>query len=234
MIVAGPAAADLESRSLWCRHRIGVGMPSYEIDGVVPIVAAGAFVHPSAVLIGDVVIETDCYIGPAASIRGDFGSIVITSGSNVQDGCVLHSFPGRELLLERESHIGHGAVLHGCVIESGAMVGMNAVVMDGARVGARAFVGAGSVVRAEMVIPAEHLAVGNPVTEIRPLDAQTLRWKANGVKVYQELAKRSLTSMRETVPLTEIPADRPRLGTGREVSAPLHELRRGDGPRERT
>jgi phenylacetic acid degradation protein len=200
-------------------------MPSYEIDGVIPVVAAGAFVHPSAVLIGDVVVETDCYIGPTASLRGDFGPIIISAGSNVQDGCVLHSFPGRELLLEKESHIGHGAVLHGCVIASQAMVGMNAVVMDGARVGAQALVGAVSLVRAGMAIPAGHLAVGNPVTVTRPLDEQTLRWKANGVKVYQELAKRSLASMRETAPVAEIPVDRPRLSTGRGVSAPLHEVR---------
>ncbi|MET9486798.1 gamma carbonic anhydrase family protein [Nocardia sp. NPDC006630] len=205
-------------------------MPSYEIDGVVPVVAVGAFVHPTAVLIGDVVVETGCYIGPAASIRGDFGSIVIGAGSNVQDGCVLHSFPGRELLLESESHIGHGAVLHGCVIESGAMVGMNAVVMDGARIGARSLVGAGSVVRAETTIPSEHLAVGNPVTATTPLDEQTLQWKANGVKVYQELARRSLASMRETTPLTEIPINRPRLSTGRDVSTPLRELRRNNTP----
>jgi phenylacetic acid degradation protein len=207
-------------------------MPSYEIDGVIPVVAAGAFVHPSAVLIGDVVVETDCYIGPTASIRGDFGPIVIGAGSNVQDGCVLHSFPDRELVLEKESHIGHGAVLHGCVIASGAMVGMNAVVMDGARVGERALVGAASLVRAQMTIPAEHLAVGNPVTVTRPLDQQTLRWKANGVKVYRELAKRSLATMRETAPLAEIPIDRPRLSSGRDVSAPLHELRRTANPRE--
>ncbi|MFE3988842.1 gamma carbonic anhydrase family protein [Nocardia tengchongensis] len=85
-------------------------MPSYEIDGVIPVVAADAFVHPSAVLIGDVIVESGCYIGPTASLRGDFGSIIIGAGSNVQDGCVLHSFPGRELLLEPESHIGHDAV----------------------------------------------------------------------------------------------------------------------------
>jgi phenylacetic acid degradation protein len=207
-------------------------MTSYEIDGVIPVVAAGAFVHPSAVLIGDVVVETDCYIGPTASIRGDFGPIVVGAGSNVQDGCVLHSFPDRELVLEKESHIGHGAVLHGCVIASGAMVGMNAVVMDGARVGERALVGAASLVRAQMTIPAEHLAVGNPVTVTRPLDEQTLRWKANGVKVYRELAMRSLATMRETAPLADIPIDRPRLSSGRDVSAPLHELRRTANPRE--
>jgi phenylacetic acid degradation protein len=207
-------------------------MTSYEIDGVIPVVAAGAFVHPSAVLIGDVVVETDCYIGPTASIRGDFGPIVIGAGYDVQDGCVLHSFPDRELVLEKESHIGHGAVLHGCVIASGAMVGMNAVVMDGARVGERALVGAASLVRAQMTIRAEHLAVGNPVTVTRPLDEQTLRWKANGVKVYRELAKRSLATMRETAPLAEIPIDRPRLSSGRDVSAPLHELRRTANPRE--
>src|ERR1700730_4904632 len=127
---------------------MGQCMASYEIDGVIPVVGAGALVPPSAVLIGDVVVETDCYIGPTASIRGDFGPIVVRAGSNVQDSCVLHSFPGRELLLEGESHIGHGAVLHGCVIGSGAMVGMNAVVMDGARGGGRALGGAAGVGRA--------------------------------------------------------------------------------------
>ena len=195
---------------------------------LIALVAAGAFVHPTAVLIGDVVIETDCYIGPLASIRGDFGPIVIGAGSNVQDGCILHSFPGRELVLETESHIGHGAVLHGCVVESGAMVGMNAVVMDGARIGRRALVGAASLVRADAVIPSEHVAAGNPVTVTHPLDPQTLQWKANGLKVYQALARRSLVSQREIEPLTEVPANRPRLSTGRDVSVPLHELRRLD------
>ena len=200
-------------------------MPSYEIDGIVPVVGPGAFVHPTAVLIGDVIIERGCYIGPLASLRGDFGRIVVGAGSNVQDGCVLHTFPGRELVLEAGSHIGHGAVLHGCTVESGAMVGMGAVVMDDARIGANALVGAGSCVRAGTDVPAEHLAVGSPAKVIRALDAETLAWKANGVKVYQDLAARSLATMRVSEPHEKVEAGRGRVSSARSVSTPLHELR---------
>lgn len=201
-------------------------MPCYEIDGIVPVVSSGAFVHPTAVLIGDVIVESGCYIGPLASLRGDFGRIVIGAGSNVQDCCVLHSFPGRELVLAPGSHIGHSAVLHGCTIESGAMVGMNSVVMDGARIGANALVGAGSCVGSGVDVPGEHLVVGAPAKVVRALDPETLAWKSNGVKVYQDLAIRSSATMREVAPRDEVEVDRGRVSTGNDVSSPLHEARR--------
>ena len=116
-------------------------MGIYAIDGVVPVVHPDAFVHPEAVLIGDVHIGAGAYVGPLASLRGDFGRIELGAGANIQDSCVMHSFPGAGCTVEPEGHIGHGAVLHGCTVRSGAMVGMNAVVMDGADIGSRALVG---------------------------------------------------------------------------------------------
>ena len=88
-------------------------MPAYSFEGFTPVVDARAFVHPLAVLIGDVRVGPDCYVAPGASLRGDFGRIILGAGSNVQDNCVLHSFPGQDVLLEEGSHVGHGAVLHG-------------------------------------------------------------------------------------------------------------------------
>ncbi len=112
-------------------------MPSYSIEGVVPVVHPSAYVHPTAVLIGDVWIGPDCYVGPAASLRADFGRIILKQGSNVQDTCVMHAFPGMDTVVEKNGHVGHGAILHGCVVGEDAMVGMNAVVMDEAHIAPR-------------------------------------------------------------------------------------------------
>ncbi|HWU32431.1 MAG TPA: transferase hexapeptide repeat family protein [Marmoricola sp.] len=200
-------------------------MTCYEIDGVVPVVDPTAFVHPLAVLIGDVIVGPGCYIGPSASLRGDFGRIVVGEGSNVQDSCVLHAFPGADCVLEPNSHLGHGAIVHGARIGSFAMVGMNAVVMDGCVVGDDALIGACSFVRAGTEVPPRMLAVGNPA-KIRDLDDQTIEWKRNGVRIYQELAQRSRAGLREVQPLEAVEADRPRVSTDTSVSAPLHELRK--------
>ena len=112
----------------------------YEIDGVRPVVDPSAYVHPSAVLIGDVVIGPGCYIGPAACLRGDFGRLDIRAGANIQDTCVLHAFPGNDTIVHEGGHIGHGAILHSCIIERNALVGMNAVVNDNAVIGESAIV----------------------------------------------------------------------------------------------
>lgn len=91
-------------------------MPFYAIEGVTPVVDPSAYVHPTAVLIGDVIIGPDCYIGPCASLRGDFGRIVLQRGANVQDTCVVHGFPSADTVIEENGHIGHGAVLHSCLV----------------------------------------------------------------------------------------------------------------------
>ena len=201
-------------------------MTCYEIDGVVPVVDPTAYVHPSADLIGDVIIGAGCYIGPSASLRGDFGRISVAAGSNVQDCCVIHAFPGTDAVLEEEAHVGHGAVLHGCRIGRNVLVGMNAVIMDGVDIGDRSLVGASAFVRAGTVVPPASLVVGNPA-RVRELDEETLAWKENGARVYQDLARRSLASMREVAPLPVLhdPRAAQRVSTGRDVSRPLHEHR---------
>ncbi|HEX4429156.1 MAG TPA: transferase hexapeptide repeat family protein [Frankiaceae bacterium] len=201
-------------------------MATYEIDGVVPVIDPAAFVHPQASLIGDVIVEEGCYVGPFASLRGDFGRITIGAGSNVQDGCVLHSFPGADCTLHPQSHVGHGAILHGCTVGSLAMIGMNSVLMDGVVVGEHALIAANSFVPAEFEVPARSLAAGNPAKVIRELDETTLTWKARGVRVYQDLARRSLATLKPCEPLEAVPPDRPRVSTASDVSQPLRTYRR--------
>ena len=100
----------------------------YSIDGLTPVVHPDAYVHPSAVLIGDVHVGAGVYIGPSASLRGDFGRMVVEAGANIQDCCILHGFPESDTVIEQDGHIGHGAIIHSARICRNAMVGMNAVV----------------------------------------------------------------------------------------------------------
>ena len=178
-------------------------MPCYSIDGLVPVIDPCAYVHPTAVLIGDVIVGPGCYVGPCASLRGDFGRIVLEAGANVQDGCVLHSFPGAQVLVEADGHIGHGAVLHGCVVRRDAIVGMKAVVMDGAEIGEQAMVAACAFVGGGTKVPARMLAAGMPAQVRRPLSEEEIARKHQGTLLYQELARRCLASCRPTEPLTQ-------------------------------
>ena len=186
-------------------------MPCYAIEGVVPVVAAGAYVHPTAVLIGDVIVGDGCYIGPCASLRGDFGRIVLARGANVQDTCVIHGYQEGDTIVEENGHIGHGAVLHGCVVQRDALVGMTAVVMDDARVGEQSIVAAAAFVRIGMLIPPRSLVAGVPAKLIRELSDSEIAGKASGTRLYHQLARRCLASLVEVEPLREVDAQRPRL-----------------------
>jgi phenylacetic acid degradation protein len=200
-------------------------MPVYSLDGLVPVVDPTSFVHPMATLIGDVIVGPRCYVGPGAAMRGDFGRIVVGAGSNVQDNCVLHTFPAKQVVLEADSHIGHAAVLHGCIIRRGALVGINAIVMDDADVGEQALVGAGSFIRAGFLVPPRTLAVGAPARIIRELSAEELEWKATGTRAYQELTRRCLSTLIECEPLRSPAAERPEFEP--TAIAPLNTLDRG-------
>jgi len=195
----------------------------YAIDGIVPVVDPSAFVHPSAVLIGDVIVGPRAYIGPAACLRGDFGRIVVEEGANIQDTCMLHGFPGKDTVVGAEVTVGHGAVLHGCVVRRGALVGMNCVVNDNAEVGEDAVVAALAFVKAEARIPARSLAAGIPAKVLRELSAQEIQWKKDNMLLYQKLAERSAGTMREVEALTAPEPGRRRI----EVpgSIPLSELK---------
>jgi len=199
-------------------------MATYALDGLIPVVDPSSFVHPQASLIGDVIVGPHCYVGPSASLRGDFGRIVLAAGCNVQDCCVLHSFPAKDTRLEEEAHIGHGAVLHGCAIGRRALIGISAIVMDDVLVEEEAFVGAGSFVRAGFVVPRRTLVTGIPARIVRELKPEELAWKATGTREYQELTARCLATFRECRPLTAAEADRPRLGSSSAV--PLHTIER--------
>jgi phenylacetic acid degradation protein len=107
----------------------------YAVDGLRPVVDPSAFVHPAAVLIGDVIVGPGCYVGPGASLRGDFGRLVLEAGANLQDNCVMHGFPDKDCVVEANGHVGHGAILHGCRVGRDALIGMSAVIMDGAVIG---------------------------------------------------------------------------------------------------
>ncbi|HEX7327235.1 MAG TPA: transferase hexapeptide repeat family protein [Casimicrobiaceae bacterium] len=183
----------------------------YSIDGITPVVDPGAYVHPSAVLIGDVIIGARCYIGPCASLRGDFGRIVVKEGANLQDSCVMHGFPGTDTIVEEDGHIGHCAILHGCVVGRNALVGMNAVVNDNASIGEGAIVAAMAFVKARMVVPPRMLVAGMPARIVRELTDQELRWKVEGTESYQELTRRSLATMKATAALAAVEPDRRRL-----------------------
>src|SRR5215467_7661708 len=146
----------------------------YSIDGVTPVVDPTAYVHPSAVLIGDVIVGAHCYVGPAACLRGDFGRLDVRAGANIQDTCVLHAYPGVGTIVEEEGHIGHGAVLHGCIIKRNALVGMNAVINDGAVIGESAVVAALAFVKAQMIVPPRTLVAGVPARIMRELTKDEL------------------------------------------------------------
>jgi phenylacetic acid degradation protein len=198
----------------------------YAIDGIVPVVDHSAYVHPSAVLIGDVIIGPDCYVGPCASLRGDFGRLILEAGANLQDTCVMHGFPGTDTVVEENGHIGHGAVLHGCRIGKNALVGMNAVIMDNAVIGESSIVAASAFVKASQVVPARTLVAGVPAKVIRPLSEQEMAWKADGTRTYQELTRRCLATMVETTPLSSIEPGRKRIEMPDVV--PLTALRKNN------
>lgn len=188
-------------------------MPIYAIDALIPVVDPSAYVHPTAVLIGDVIVGKDCYIGPNAVLRGDFGRIILNQGCNVQDTCVVHSFPNKDCIIEQDGHIGHGAILHGCHIGRNALVGMNAVIMDDAVIGAESLVAATAFVKSAFECPPRSLLAGSPATIKRQLSDQEVAWKSSGTLEYQNLCKRCHASLQLVEPLTQVQQDRPRFTT---------------------
>ncbi len=199
-------------------------MPSYAIDGITPVVDPDAYVHPSAVLIGDVIVGRGCYVAPLSALRGDFGRIVLEAGSNLQDCCVMHGYPGTDTVVGNDGHIGHAAVLHGCRVGADALVGMNATIMDGADIGAASLVAANAFVAAGFRVPPRSLVAGVPGRIVRELTDEEIEWKRRGTRDYQELTVRSLRSLTETEPLSAVEPGRRRI----EVSAlePLHRSRK--------
>ncbi len=181
----------------------------YEFQGFKPVIKESAYIHETAVIIGNVIIGEKVYVGPGAVIRGDWGQIIIEDGCNVQENCVVHMFPGVSIRLEEGAHIGHGAIIHGANLGKNVLIGMNAVVMDRSRVGAGSIVGALSFIKADSEIPERSLVVGNPAKVIKQVSDSLLDWKTKGTELYQELPGELYSSLKECQPLREIEQNRP-------------------------
>jgi len=196
----------------------------YAIDGIVPVVDPSAYVHPTASIIGDVVVGPDCYVGPGVSLRGDMGPIRMRRGSNMQDNCIAHSFAGCDVVVGESANVGHGAVLHGCHLGKAVLIGMNAVVMDGARVGDYAFIGALAMVRAGFEVPPRTLAAGIPAKVLRDLTEEEIEWKRQGDEDYQNIIRRSHASLEAVDALTGIASDAARVDI--DGVPPLYQMRK--------
>jgi phenylacetic acid degradation protein len=183
-------------------------MPVYAFEGLRPVVDPSSFVHPTASLIGDVIVGPECYIGPGASLRGDFGRVVVVGGSSIQDNCTLHTGAGSDCTVGRGATIGHGAILHGCLIGEDVLVGMNAVVLDEAEIGAESLVAALALVKSDMRAPPRSLIAGNPGRIVREIPAASVVWKNDE---YRRLAARSAATLAECEALRAPEPDRPRI-----------------------
>lgn len=181
----------------------------YSFQGYIPVVHESSFVHPLAAVTGNVIIGKNCYIGPGAAIRGDWGQIILEDGVNVQENCTVHMFPGKSITLKESAHIGHGAIIHGANIGRNVLVGMNTVIMDDADIGDESIIGAMAFVKAETKIPARSLVVGNPGKVIKQVSDEMIAWKTKGTQLYQQLPKDCHDSLREVEPLRTVPKDRP-------------------------
>lgn len=176
-------------------------MAFYAFKGKKPVVDKTSFVHPQAAVTGNVIIGKNCYVGPGAAIRGDWGQIIIEDGCNVQENCIIHMFPGITVLLKTGSHIGHGAIIHGATIGKNCLVGMNAVIMDNVQLGDESIVGALSFVREGEIIPARSLVVGNPALVKKKVTDDMIKWKSEGTAIYQALPGECLESLVSCLPL---------------------------------
>ncbi len=181
----------------------------YSFREIIPVVHPSSFVHPQAAVTGDVIIGRDCYIGPGAALRGDWGRIIIEDGCNVQENCTIHMFPGLTVILRESAHIGHGAIIHGAVIGKNCLVGMNSVIMDHVELGDESIVGALSMIKEGEKIPPRSLVVGNPGKIIREVSDEMIAWKSKGTALYQQLPADCKTLLKATEPFHEWPADKP-------------------------
>jgi phenylacetic acid degradation protein len=180
----------------------------YSFKEFIPVIDSTSFIHPLAAVTGNIIIGKDCYIGPGAALRGDWGQIIIEDGCNVQENCVIHMFPGVTVLLKGAAHIGHGAIIHGATIGNNCLIGMNAVIMDNVELGDECIVGALTFIKQDEKIPSRSLIAGNPGKIIKQVTDEMMAWKTEGTKLYQSLPKEMFDTWKETEPLREIPVDR--------------------------
>ena len=172
-------------------------MAKYEFKGKQPAVGSGSWVHETAQLIGDVEIGENCFIGPGAALRGDFGPVQVGDNSSIQDNCVMHVRPGLKCTVGKNTTVGHGAVLHSCEVRDRAVIGMGSTVSDGAVVGNDCLVAECSFVKAGMEIEDGMLVSGNPAVVKGPLRDKQKMMKDAGSYAYTELTRQYIGTARK-------------------------------------
>jgi carbonic anhydrase/acetyltransferase-like protein (isoleucine patch superfamily) len=162
----------------------------YALDGIAPKVAAEAWIAETAVLIGRIVVEAEASVWFGAVLRGDNEEIRVGRGSNIQENAVLHTDMGYPLVIGANCTIGHKAMLHGCTIGEGSLIGMGATILNGAKIGKGCLIGAGALITEGKVIPDGALVMGAPGKVVRMLDEEAQARLILSAQSYQKNAKR--------------------------------------------
>jgi carbonic anhydrase/acetyltransferase-like protein (isoleucine patch superfamily) len=168
----------------------------FELSGKRPTVHPDAYIAPTAVLIGDVEVGAGASVWFGAVLRGDEAAIKVGEGANIQDNVVVHCAHDLPTLIERNASVGHSALLEGCVVEQGALVGMGATMLQRSRLGAGSMLAAGAVLGEGVSVPAGHLAAGVPATVRKPLDGSSQSWVGTAARHYQDRAVRYRANLR--------------------------------------
>lgn len=171
-------------------------MPFYEFEGHVPRISESSYIHEEAVLIGKVFIGGGCYIAAGAVLRGDWGEIIVGDGSNIQENVVIHARPESVTRLGNDSHVGHGAILHGCTLEEHVLVGMGAILNDDVVVGDNTVIASGALLPPRMEVPPRSLVIGVPATVVREVSDEQNGYFWLGTRLYQTLPERYRSSCR--------------------------------------
>jgi carbonic anhydrase/acetyltransferase-like protein (isoleucine patch superfamily) len=176
----------------------GVGM-IYRFGGKQPVHGTGTYISELALVIGDVLIGNDCYIGHGAILRADYGRIEIGDGTAVEEGTVVHAFPEATGRIGKMVTVGHGAIVHGTDVGDYAVIGMGAVLSIRSKIGERSIIAEGSVVTLGQIIPPRVVAAGNPAKIVREITAKDEEFWDWGKQVYIDLARKYLREPMEQI-----------------------------------
>ncbi len=161
-----------------------------QFEDRIPRIGKNSNICESAEVIGSVTIGENCYIGFGARIRGDYGEIIIGDGSIVEDNCVIHARPNEKCVIGRRVTIGHGSILHNCIVHDSVVIGMGAIISDYAEVGEWSVIGEGGVVPNNKTIPAGKVAVGVPAKVIADTSEEYKQLWSSYKDLYADLARR--------------------------------------------
>jgi carbonic anhydrase/acetyltransferase-like protein (isoleucine patch superfamily) len=179
-------------------------MSIYEFEKKKPRIGKGTFIFPSADVIGDVTIGENCYIGPGARIRGDYGSIRIGNDTAVEENVVIHARPNEKTIIGNSVTIGHAAIIHNATIHDWAIIGMGAIVSDYAEIGEWAVVAEGAVVKNKEKIPDKAIAVGVPAKVVAEITLEYKKQWTEYKNIYSDLARTRLPNSLKVVDISEL------------------------------